>query len=319
MYIYNYRYTFNGKETDNESGTQDYGMRIYNPALAKFLSVDPLSREYPMLSPYQFASNCPISGVDLDGQEYYFAANGTLLGQIGKDTKVRITDDKNAERVSNAIHYANFYAMNAKIDGSSSYNFKLFSDINKSEADKLSKPVDITFEELNTRAFMSTLKETESGNNGALDYNAWNGVSKKTGKVNTYTDKSFEESSEDYADHPGKRSGGSAAGAYQIMKKSWVDPHVGAKAFGIENFSPKSQDKFILMTITKKLHAYNAVSTGDIVKAIKLTATEWRSLPGPKTQSTLDESAVKDIFKANIAKELRGESNIATPKGELTK
>ena len=66
-----YRYDFNGKETDPESDLQDYGMRIYNPALAKFLSVDPITSKYPMLTPYQFASNCCIWGVDLDGQEFF--------------------------------------------------------------------------------------------------------------------------------------------------------------------------------------------------------------------------------------------------------
>ncbi len=66
-----YRYSFNGKETDNESGTQDYGMRIYNPALCKFLSVDPLSREYPWNSSYAFAENDVIRCIDLEGAEKY--------------------------------------------------------------------------------------------------------------------------------------------------------------------------------------------------------------------------------------------------------
>ena len=47
----------------------DYGFRIYNPAIGKFLSVDPLSDKFPMLAPYQFASNTPIWAVDLDGAE----------------------------------------------------------------------------------------------------------------------------------------------------------------------------------------------------------------------------------------------------------
>lgn len=69
-----YKYGFNGKENDNETvgtgeGTQDYGMRIYNPALGRFLSVDPISKEYPELTPYQFASNKPITSIDLDGLE----------------------------------------------------------------------------------------------------------------------------------------------------------------------------------------------------------------------------------------------------------
>jgi RHS repeat-associated protein len=49
---------------------QDYGMRIYDPRVGIFLSVDPITRQYSMLTPYQFASNRPIDGVDLDGREY---------------------------------------------------------------------------------------------------------------------------------------------------------------------------------------------------------------------------------------------------------
>ncbi|CAN5281001.1 hypothetical protein BH09BAC5_BH09BAC5_08850 [soil metagenome] len=64
-----YRYGFNGKETDAESDLQDYGMRIYNARLGKFLSVDPLTAKYAMLSPYPFAENSPIENVDLDGGE----------------------------------------------------------------------------------------------------------------------------------------------------------------------------------------------------------------------------------------------------------
>lgn len=70
-----YRYGFNGKENDNEvkgeGNQQDYGMRIYDTRLGRFLSIDPLTREYPFLTPYQFASNRPIDGIDLDGLEYF--------------------------------------------------------------------------------------------------------------------------------------------------------------------------------------------------------------------------------------------------------
>ena len=73
-----YRYGFNGKEkdTDGEFGsttTYDYGFRIYNPAIAKFLSVDPLMSDYPSWTPYAFAMNRPIDGLDLDGLEYISA------------------------------------------------------------------------------------------------------------------------------------------------------------------------------------------------------------------------------------------------------
>lgn len=69
----NYRYGFNGKENDNEvkgeGNQQDYGMRVYDPRVAKFLSLDPLTRNYPFYSPYQFASNSPVMAVDIDGLE----------------------------------------------------------------------------------------------------------------------------------------------------------------------------------------------------------------------------------------------------------
>ncbi|MCK6650065.1 MAG: hypothetical protein L6Q66_10455, partial [Bacteroidia bacterium] len=71
-----YRYGFNGKENDfepkNGQGTQqDYGMRIYDPRLGKFLSVDPLQKDFPWWSPYHFAGNSPLENIDLDGLETY--------------------------------------------------------------------------------------------------------------------------------------------------------------------------------------------------------------------------------------------------------
>ena len=45
-----YRYGFNGKEKSDEvygdGNVYDYGFRIYNPRIGKFLSVDPLSKNY---------------------------------------------------------------------------------------------------------------------------------------------------------------------------------------------------------------------------------------------------------------------------------
>ena len=37
---------------------------------SRFLSVDPVTKEFAQLSPYQYASNRPIDGTDLDGLEY---------------------------------------------------------------------------------------------------------------------------------------------------------------------------------------------------------------------------------------------------------
>ena len=71
-----YRYGFNGKERDDEGlggggATYDYGFRIYNAQIGKFLSVDPLFKGYPYYTPYQFAGNMPVWAIDLDGLEEY--------------------------------------------------------------------------------------------------------------------------------------------------------------------------------------------------------------------------------------------------------
>jgi RHS repeat-associated protein len=64
-----YRYGFNGKENDLETKSQDYGERDYSPLIARFWRTDPLEKNYPYLSTYQFASNNPIKFIDLDGTE----------------------------------------------------------------------------------------------------------------------------------------------------------------------------------------------------------------------------------------------------------
>ncbi|MFA6922877.1 MAG: N-acetylmuramoyl-L-alanine amidase [Bacteroidales bacterium] len=68
-----YRFGFNGKEKDDElkgnGNSYDYGYRTYDPRICRFLSIDPLTKEYPWYTPYQFAGNKPIMAVDLDGLE----------------------------------------------------------------------------------------------------------------------------------------------------------------------------------------------------------------------------------------------------------
>jgi RHS repeat-associated protein len=80
------RYGFNGKEKDpSEFGAlthYDYGFRIYNPALGRFLSVDPLRGEYPWYTPYQFAGNMPVGAIDLDGKEGIWGAFAGALGEV---------------------------------------------------------------------------------------------------------------------------------------------------------------------------------------------------------------------------------------------
>jgi RHS repeat-associated protein len=65
------RYKYVGKERDEETGLYYYGARYYAAWLCRFVSVDPLQFKYPELTPFQYASNRPVTGIDLDGLEFY--------------------------------------------------------------------------------------------------------------------------------------------------------------------------------------------------------------------------------------------------------
>ena len=67
-----YRYGFNGKEKDNEvsgdGNEYDFGARIYDSRLGKWLSMDPKGGKYMSWSPYCFGLNNPIRFVDVGGE-----------------------------------------------------------------------------------------------------------------------------------------------------------------------------------------------------------------------------------------------------------
>ncbi len=109
MFCSDYRFGFNGKEMDNEvagTGNQyDYGFRIYNPRIGKFLSVDPLTKDYPNWSPYPFAMNRVIDGIDLDGLEE-FDPNFNNIYKIATDyakTQIKLATK---DLLYSAINYA---------------------------------------------------------------------------------------------------------------------------------------------------------------------------------------------------------------------
>lgn len=69
-----YRFAFNGMEKDDEmhnaTGTSyDFGARLYDPRIGRWLSIDPLYKQYPSNSSYIFALDNPIFFVDHDGKE----------------------------------------------------------------------------------------------------------------------------------------------------------------------------------------------------------------------------------------------------------
>lgn len=111
-----YRYGFNGKENDNEvkgeGNQQDYGMRVYDPRIGRFLSVDPIAKEYPQLTPYQFASNRPIDGIDMDGLE--FLKDGTAMFKLSRG-EVEIRNNNVPEIFRNDVGKPLFDALGVKL------------------------------------------------------------------------------------------------------------------------------------------------------------------------------------------------------------
>ena len=91
-----YRYGFNGMEKDNEvknitGSSYDFGARMYDSRLGRWLAVDPQSSRYTSLSPYNFVANSPIIAVDPNGEEIIVIGNSAYrkkvykaLGQLAK-------------------------------------------------------------------------------------------------------------------------------------------------------------------------------------------------------------------------------------------
>ena len=63
------RYRYNGKELNQDINLYDYGARWYDPAVARWTSIDPLADKYAPLSPYNYVLNNPTNLVDPDGME----------------------------------------------------------------------------------------------------------------------------------------------------------------------------------------------------------------------------------------------------------
>lgn len=70
-----YRYGFSGKENDKEikgfGNSMDFGERMLDTRLGKWLSLDPLQKKYPDLSPYNYCINNPIYLKDMKGKDVY--------------------------------------------------------------------------------------------------------------------------------------------------------------------------------------------------------------------------------------------------------
>jgi len=89
---FEYRFAFNGMEQDDEvkgeGNSYDFGARIYDSRLGRWMSTDPHQTNYAGLSSYNFVANNPIIYVDMDGKDLvYFDEKGTEIARLKSDTR----------------------------------------------------------------------------------------------------------------------------------------------------------------------------------------------------------------------------------------
>ncbi len=82
-----YRYAFNGMEKDDQvkgkGNSYDFGARMYDSRLGRWLTIDPIASKYPSLSSFSFVANTPIIALDPDGR-YIIFINGEVNSFGGK-------------------------------------------------------------------------------------------------------------------------------------------------------------------------------------------------------------------------------------------
>ena len=100
-------FKFTGKEDLPETGYTDFGARLYDKLVPRFITIDPLSEISRRFSPYTYANDNPIRFTDPDGMKArgnvspsgyrteddgageYFNENGEKIGDDGKkDNKI---------------------------------------------------------------------------------------------------------------------------------------------------------------------------------------------------------------------------------------
>lgn len=107
-------FKYNGKEYDRMFGLDwyDYGSRYYEPAIARWLTMDPQCEKAYGTSPYAYCNNNPVSAIDPDGEEIiilYRDKNGAersfkFSGAIERNF-ANIPDNQYVKDVINAYLY----------------------------------------------------------------------------------------------------------------------------------------------------------------------------------------------------------------------
>lgn len=108
MFARVYRYGYNGMEKDDvvsgKGNSYNYKYRMHDPRLGRFLSVDPLFKDYCMNSPYSFAENDVIRAIDVEGLEKLIKTiTSDPNSETGEPGRAQITIKKEYMVVSDGV------------------------------------------------------------------------------------------------------------------------------------------------------------------------------------------------------------------------
>ncbi|MFZ1611249.1 MAG: RHS repeat-associated core domain-containing protein [Chitinophagales bacterium] len=132
-----YRFGFNGKESDSETygegNIYDYGARIYDARLGRWMSVDPQTRLQPEWSPFKAFKDNPIIYKDPNGETEYLVTVITDKSTGSQTTLIKVLDQSKVKEI-----YVREYA---KSTHSYTYHYEYYDII---------KTVNITINEDNS-------------------------------------------------------------------------------------------------------------------------------------------------------------------------
>ena len=104
-----YKYGFNGMERDDEikgsGNSYDFGARIYDPRVGRWLSLDPLMKKYPSLSPYNYVNNSPTNYIDYDGRDFGYKIVHNDKGGTITIKATYYTSDANSQSTADAVKF----------------------------------------------------------------------------------------------------------------------------------------------------------------------------------------------------------------------
>ena len=141
------KYKYNGKELQDELGLNVYDMeaRNYDPALGRFMNIDPMAESYYQHTPYNYVGSNPIVRTDPTGMDWYTDAKGnqTYNEKLTKDNASSILKEGQkysgttaTENVSNDVgNYTLTYNADGSISSSNNTQGNSISTTSMAEAE----------------------------------------------------------------------------------------------------------------------------------------------------------------------------------------